>query len=78
MNGRIEIVIICFFLYFRKNLGGQALQASASNFRPPFSHHQPHVGSTNTHNNHTDNDEEGVDVVGLDSSDTYSHHSKYL
>ena len=67
-------------------MGGQAIQASASNFRPPISthhhhgHHQPHLGSNiNTHNhNHMDNDDEGVDVVGLDSSDTYSHHSKSI
>ena len=56
-------------------MGGQAIQASASNFRPPISthhhhhsHHQPHLGS-NTNSNHMDNDDEGVDVVGLDSSD---------
>lgn len=65
-------------------MGGQAIQASASNFRPPISthhhhhsHHQPHLGS-NTNSNHMDNDDEGVDVVGLDSSDTYSHHSKSI
>ena len=70
---------------YRKSMGGQAIQASASNFRPPISthhhhHHQPHLGSNiNTHNhNHMDNDDEGVDVVGLDSSDTYSHHSKSI
>jgi len=67
----------------KKSMGGQAIQASASNFRPPISthhhhhsHHQPHLGSnTNSNHNHMDNDDEGVDVVGLDSSDTYSHHS---
>ena len=52
---------------------GQALQASASNFRPP-THHHPHQHQPQ---NNADNDEEGVDVVGLDSSDTYSHHSKW-
>ena len=81
---------------YRKSIGGQALQASASsNFR---SHHPGHPGhpggghpgglhhqhlSTNNHssqNTHQtpDAEEEGVDVVGLDSSDSaYSHHSKF-
>ena len=88
-------------LLYRKSIGGQALQASASsNFRsaahqhghpgghPLHGHHQPHLSSSNNHHHNTQNthqthdqntEEEGVDVVGLDSSDSaYSHHSKFF
>ena len=89
-------------MLYRKSIGGQALQASASsNFRaahqhghhpgggvpgghPGHGHHQHHLSSSNNHhsntqNTHDQNEEEGVDVVGLDSSDSaYSHHSKFL
>lgn len=70
-------------------MSGQALQASASsNFRMAAHHHHPlhhqhlghhqgHGGSTVHQPTHDSTEEEGVDVVGLDSSDsTYSHHSK--
>ena len=62
-----------FLLFCRKALTGTAIQASGSNFRPRLPMHH-HLSSADSHHNE---EEEGVDVVGLDSSDsTYSHHSK--
>lgn len=64
---------------------GTAIQASSGPNMRPGLHHQLHhhagghhyPGSINSGpNNHTQDEEEGVDVVGLDPSDTsYSHQS---
>ena len=91
--GHIETSKFYFIitLLYRKSIGGQALQASASsNFRTAHHQHGGHPlhhqhlstnnhTTQNTHQTDCTTEEEGVDVVGLDSSDSaYSHHSKFL